>query len=207
MAKMEKIRRKNAAIAAIDMFAKNPNMTYERVAQILDVTPKTISVWMSNPEFIDKMYSRYMEVAKRGNVYAARLVLEHFGKLENKIKIQVESNFEKFMKVDETEDADFFEVSDEQEEVLELISDPNISLPERDPTNDTPEAKTFVEKKSLKATQKEITMMNRASERYKVRKRAKAVGLPLLSPGRHTRTERQQWMQKLEQLEKEKNSK
>ena len=222
MAKMEKIRRKNAAIAAIDMFAKNPNMTYERVAQILDVTPKTISVRMSNPEFIDKMYSRYMEVAgvelpaviqavieeaKRGNVHAARLVLEHFGKLENKIKIQVESNFEKFMKVDETEDADFFEVSDEQEEVLELISDPNISLPERDPTNDTPEAKTFVEKKSLKATQKEITMMNRASERYKVRKRAKAVGLPLLSPGRHTRTERQQWMQKLEQLEKEKNSK
>ena len=63
MAKMEKIRRKNAAIAAIDMFAKNPNMTYERVAQILDVTPKTISVWMSNPEFIDKMYSMYMEVA------------------------------------------------------------------------------------------------------------------------------------------------
>ena len=26
MAKMEKIRRKNAAIAAIDMFAKNPNI-------------------------------------------------------------------------------------------------------------------------------------------------------------------------------------
>ena len=40
------------------------------------------------------------------------------------------------------------------------------------------------------------------SDRYLIRKRAKAVGLDLLPSGRRTKSERSDWMKKLEKLEK-----
>ena len=128
------------------MLASNPGIRYKDVASKLGVSATTITNWMCSPDVVDRVYKRYMELAgnelpavvqavieeaKLGNVHAARLVLEHFGKLENKIKVQVESNFEKFMKGDDTEDAEFFEVTENQEQVLETLTDDNIKLPEK----------------------------------------------------------------------------
>ena len=123
--------------------------------------------WLSDPNFIEDIYIRYMEIAgfelpavikatigeaKRGNVHAARLILEHFGKLENKLKIQVESNFEKFIKTDAKE-VEFFEVTDKQNEAFDLISEhvgTDIELPERDKVNNNPTERRKKEKKHLK---------------------------------------------------------
>ena len=214
---------KIAINAAIEMIANSPGIRYKDIADKLNVSSATIGNWMCSPMVIDKVYKRYMELAgnelpavvqavieeaKLGNVHAARLVLEHFGKLENKLKIQVESNFEKFMKGDNAEEVEFFEVTDKQEEVLEMLSDDNIKLPERHSSNDEPKARDDFEKNRLKykvnkAKIKEAEV-TKQSERYKIRRRAKAVNLELLSPGRHSKSERDNWMKELEKREKNK---
>ena len=223
MGKIIKNTNKVAISAAIDMLASNPGIRYKDVGEKLGYSATTITNWMCSPVVIDRVYKRYMELAgnelpavvqaiieeaKLGNVHAARLILEHFGKLENKIKVQVESNFEKFMKGDDTEEAEFFEVTESQEEVLEILSDSNIKLPERHSSNDFPKARDEFEKNRLKykinEKQKNEEEIKRQSERYLIRKRAKLVDLDLLPPGRHTKTARDQWMRKLIQLESEK---
>ena len=100
---------------ALELLATNPSMSQTQIAKHLGIEPRTVRYWLSDPLFVDEFYKRYMEVAglelpsviaamfeeaKMGNVQAGRLLLEHFGKLENRIKIQVESPFEKFMKID-----------------------------------------------------------------------------------------------------------
>ena len=109
MGNLTDIKKKNVSTRAIEVLSKNLHMTYEQVAKEAGVSKGTISTWMSNPDFIEKVYNRYMEVAgtelpavvqamieeaKLGNVHAAKLILEHFGKLEQKLSIKVESNFE-----------------------------------------------------------------------------------------------------------------
>ena len=211
---------KIAINAAIDMLASNPGIRYKDVASKLGVSATTITNWMCSPDVVDRVYKRYMELAgnelpavvqavieeaKLGNVHAARLILEHFGKLENKIKVQVESNFEKFMKGN-TEDAEFFEVTENQEQVLEILSDNNIQLPERHTSNNKPKARDDFEKDRLKYKIKKAQISEseakKQSNRYLIRKRAEAVDLELLSPGRHSRSERDNWMKELEKREK-----
>ena len=66
------------------------------VADKIGVSPPTMRSWLADPNFVEDIYIRYMEMAgfelpaviqatigeaKRGNVQAARLVLEHFGAL------------------------------------------------------------------------------------------------------------------------------
>jgi hypothetical protein len=179
---------------------------------------------LSDPLFIDEVYKRYMEVAglelpsviasmfeeaKMGNVQAGRLLLEHFGKLENRIKIQVESPFEKFMKVD-ADDAEFVDMDDETKQVLDQVASAmevdNIELPERNPINDKPKKREKEEKARLstlgfKSIKKKVEDKKQQS-RYLVRKRALAVELDLLPPGRHSKGTRDEWMAKLEELEK-----
>ena len=220
MGKIIKNTDKIAINAAIDMLASNPGIRYKDVGDKLGYSATTITNWMCSPAVIDRVYKRYMELAgnelpavvqavieeaKLGNVHAARLILEHFGKLENKIKVQVESNFEKFMKGD-TEDAEFFEVTEKQEEVLEVLSNDKIQLPERHPSNDEPKARDDFEKDRLKYKMKKAQISEseakKQSNRYLIRKRAEAVDLELLSPGRHSRSERDNWMKELEKREK-----
>ena len=222
---MEKLIQKTETIRiqqAIDIIAANPAMQLKEVAKQVGVSANSITHWLKHPKIIDRIYDRYMIIAgtqlpevvqaiineaKLGNVHAARLVLEHFGKLENKLKIQVESNFEKFMKDDDAEEGDFFEVTEDQEEVLEELSDSQVYLPPRDPSNDNPKAKSDLDKQLLKhqmarADKNRLERTNQA-DRYQIRKRARKVGLELMPSGRHTRSERDEWMQKLEKLEEE----
>ena len=229
---MDKLKKNNAhgnvdkisMNAAIDLVAFNTGIKKTEIANKLNLHVNTVMNWMKNPEVVDKIYKRYMQIAgnelpaviqatieeaKLGNVHASRLILEHFGKLENKLKIQVESNFEKFMKVgDDAESIDFEDVTDGQMEVLNELSDDKIVLPERHKSNDKPKSRERFEKNRLrdkilekKARKSEPTNQAR---RYLIRKRAKAVGLELLPPGRKTKSERDKWMKTLEELEKKK---
>tara|TARA_R100000808_G_C2069835_1_gene97825 strand:- start:150 stop:686 length:537 start_codon:yes stop_codon:yes gene_type:complete len=152
--------------------------------------------------------------AQHGNVQAGRLILEHFGKLDTRVKIQVESPFEKFMKMENVEDAEF--VNDKEitngaisiaEQASSLIPDDS-ELPDRDVRNNRPRFREKQEESMLKyATQK---AKNKISERalqrkmYERRKRAKAVGLELLSAGRSSKGQRDEWWKKLEKMEIEK---
>ena len=206
---------------AIDIIASNPSMQLKEVAKEVGVSTNSITNWLKHPKVIERIYDRYMIIAgtqlpevvqavineaKLGNVHAARLILEHFGKLENKLKIQVESNFEKFMKEGDTEEGDFFEITENQDEVLDKLSDNQVYLPPRDPSNDNPTAKLELDSQLLKhqmarADKNRLERTNQA-DRYQIRKRAKKVGLKLMPSGRHTRSERNAWMRKLIELER-----
>ncbi len=208
---------------ALELLATNPSMNMTTIARHLDIEPRTVRYWMSDPLFVDEVYKRYMEVAgielpsiiaamfeeaKMGNVQAGRLLLEHFGKLENRIKIQVESPFEKFMKVD-ADEAEFIEMDDQTKQVLDQVSSvmdiDNIELPERNPINNHQAKRqkdelAKVEKLGFNNLKKKAEGKKQQS-RYQVRKRALAVGLDLLPPGRHSKGTRDNWMAKLEELE------
>ena len=225
MGNLTDIRKKNVSTIAIEVLAKNLHMSYEQVAKEAGVAKGTISKWMSNPDFIEKVYSRYMELAgtelpavvqamieeaKLGNVHAAKLILEHFGKLEQKLSIKVESNFEKFMSNVDSQEAEWFEVTNEETELLDVIAehvgDDKIELPERHISNNSPKLRDDYERERLKGKVKarkiEISEKDKQAERYLIRKRAKAVDLELLGSGRHTKSERDRWMRKLEELDK-----
>ncbi len=214
-------------LTAIELMASQPHLTNEQIAKKCNISRRTLTTWSSNPLFVESVYERYMEIsgaqipnvieamineAKLGNVQAGRLILEHYGKLENKLKIEVESNFDKFMRFDgEVDDAEFFEVSKEQEEVLDKVSaaiGSKEQLPDRDTSNDQPKIREKKEKdKLLKVTRSSIkrnSQKDYQNKVYRIRKRAKAVGLALLPAGRHPKGRRTEWEKQLERLEIEK---
>ena len=210
---------------AIELYASDPSISLKSISVKCGVNRKTVQKWMGNPDFLECLYKRYMEIsgvelpaviqatieeAKRGNVQAARLVLEHFGKLENRIKIQVESNFEKFMKVD-SDEVDFTDITDEDsamfDKVAEHLVTKDVELPERDSSNDSPRKRESSEKSRIQVArfsqikkEKEADAQHSA---YEIRKRANKVKLDLLPPGRHSQTTRDEWMEKLILLESE----
>ena len=115
-------------VLAIELLALNPNMTIKEVAERVGVTEKSIHHWRKDIMFVDKVYERYMtefggqlpavinamvREAKHGNVQAARLVLEHSGKLVKNVNITIDSPFEKFLKAEDIEDAEIIEEFDE----------------------------------------------------------------------------------------------
>ena len=123
-------------LIAIELLSQNPSLHQKAIAEKLNVDVRTVRGWLTDPDFIDEIYKRYMEVsgielpavikamieeAKLGNVQAGRLILEHFGKLESRIKIQVESPFEKFMRMD-GDDAEFVDMTGEEQSDMDLVS-------------------------------------------------------------------------------------
>ena len=210
-------------LIAIELISKNPSMHQKTLAKKIGVDERTIRNWLSDPDFIDEIYKRYMEVsgielpavikamieeAKLGNVQAGRLILEHFGKLENRIKIQVESPFEKFMRMD-GEDAEFVDISDKEQDDMDLVSKvmdiEDVELPERDIANSSPRLREKNEKKTLKeSTIKQIKkekVKQQLNNAYRLRKRAEDVGLKLLGSGRQSKGARDKWLEKLQKLE------
>ena len=225
---MDLVKKDKVRLLAIEILAMSPSISKLELAQKLEISRPALDKWMSDPLFIDAWYKRYMEVAgnelpnvigamireaKEGNVQAGRLILEHFGKLDTRVKIQVESPWEKFMKM-EAQDAEF--VIDEEitngaidigEQASAIVSNVG-DLPDRNPSNDTPRLRESSEKKTLnlatsKARKKAVEKVTQ-QKMYQRRKRAKNVGLELLSAGRHSKGAREKWGKELESREIEK---
>ena len=138
-----KKKKKPSKILAIDLFAFNPQITVQQVADQLGVTKKSVLMWREDPNFIDAIYDRYMvefgsqlpsvlnamvREAQAGNVQAGRLVLEHSGKLVKNINVTIDSPFEKFLKG--VESAEVVE-DDDIIDVAESIDDDFDDFPER----------------------------------------------------------------------------
>ena len=82
--------------AAIDYIATHISATNKDIANLVGISVQTLSKWRQSPDFVDAVYKKYMnyagnelpqvtqaliEEAKMGNVQAAKLILEHFGKI------------------------------------------------------------------------------------------------------------------------------
>ena len=117
MKKLKKTKKMMARTEAIELFANNVKIDNKTVAEQVGISAPTLRYWLSDPDFSEALYKRYMEIAgveipavvqamieeaKLGNVQAGKLILEHFGKLVPKLDIQV-SNFEKFISAEEAE--------------------------------------------------------------------------------------------------------
>lgn len=87
--------------------------TKEEIAEMVGVRRETIWQWQKNPAFNQAVYDRFMELAekdlpevvaatfreaKKGNVQAQKLILEHFGKFRPGLDLSTsDSPFKQFI--------------------------------------------------------------------------------------------------------------
>ena len=195
-------QRKPHKVLAIELFALNPAITVKEVASKVGVSDICVAKWRQDPMFIDKIYERYMtefgsqlpavinamvREAKHGNVQAARLVLEHSGKLVKNVNITIDSPFEKFLKSDDIQDAEIVEIFDD----VVIPED----LPERKPSKTVKQEKVALKSEIEKDRydNKKKTRNDMRKEWYRWKKRAKAVGIKPLSAKRPTKGQRKEW--------------
>jgi hypothetical protein len=211
---------------AAEIYALNPDITAQEVADALGVKVRTVVDWKSDPNFVDAIYNRYMvefggeipavlnamiREAKSGNVQAGRLILEHSGKLVKNINVTVDSPFEKFMKKIEVADV----VDGEIEEVQEIIDEiPEevidiTTLPERKIENQAhrvAKEKKQV-KKIVKSEKEKAKYLDQRKRWYRWKKRAEAVGVEPLKAKRPTKGQRVAWQEEIKRRELEKKDK
>jgi hypothetical protein len=196
---------------AIELLATQPDISAKEAANQLGIHEQTIVGWKKNPEFVDAIYDTYMvqfgtelpgvlqamiNQGKAGNVQAARLVLEHSGKLVKNINVTVDSPFEKFLKKDATpieyKDAEIQDIVDDVPDI------PGVVLPE--PLDEDPGER---KRKEVLDIRKEISRSKRSLARrkmYKLRKRAEAVGLEPLGK-KPSALEKENWLKEIERRE------
>ena len=208
-------KRKPSKVLAIDLFAFNPQMTVAEVADKIGVTKKSVLMWREDPNFIDAIYDRYMiefgfqlpavlnsmiREAQAGNVQAARLVLEHSGRLVKNINVTIDSPFEKFLKEIEVAEV----ISDEDIiDVAENIEDDFIELPERNTENQVERTKkeNLLNRKAIKEEEKRLAYNQKQKEWRQWRLRAEKVEIPPLKSRRPTPAQRKEWQNKIIQAE------
>ena len=202
-----KKKKKPSKILAIDLFAFNPQITVQQVADKLGVTKKSVLMWREDPNFIDAIYDRYMvefgsqlpsvlnamvREAQAGNVQAGRLVLEHSGKLVKNINVTIDSPFEKFLKG--FENAEVVE-DDDIIDVAVSFDDDFDDLPERVVENQIKRTRdeNIRNRKVIMEEEKKAAYNKQQREWRRWRIRAKKVGIEPLKGRRPTPAQRKDW--------------
>ena len=218
MEKSLKVKSKPEKVLAVEIFALQPSVTVEEVANKIGVSKNAVKKWRSDPNFLDACYDRYMiefgsqlpsvlnamvREAQAGNVQAGRLVLEHSGKLVKNINVTIDSPFEKYLQAEKAE-VDYMDA--EVQDIVEDVPDmPDIVLPERKIEDQKARAKS--EFQTIKqAAQSSKRRMSR-NRMHKWKNRARAVGVPVLPKGRPTKAQKKEWMELVRAKEKEMRNK
>jgi transcriptional regulator with XRE-family HTH domain len=195
---------------AIEILASNAKMSNRELAKQLGINKTTISAWMNDKDFIDAIYHRYMEVAGKylpaviqaqiteamaGNTRAAELILKHFGKLQDRLVIEIESPFSQHLKKQDIQDAQVTE-SDAIEIGNNIEVENSIPLPPKDESANTPK-RALNDRLKLKEAYDKVKYTKDINSRYMIRKRAKNVELKMLPSKRPTQAVRRRWLKKL----------
>ena len=213
---------------AVDFVAMTPGITNKGLAQAMDKCEHTISSWRRNGTFIDACYNRFIELnglrlmtvmeamfreAEEGSVPAAQLILKHYNKLTDTIRIEMESPWEKYLRFGEIADVEVIDITTEDAkeigssaEIKSILPNIALPLPPRNPENDQPVKRARKQKERLGKVKKiGYTLEQKRKKRnvnYALRARAKKVGLQPLSHGRKTDLDRKEWLKELIDLEK-----
>ena len=207
---MEVYNLSSGQLEAVEIIALKPAETNKSVAKQVGVSENTMGAWRKNPEFINACFERFREVAgtrlmsvmdamfneaEEGNVPAARLILEHYNKLNPTINISIDSPFERFLKAGKISDAEVLSPM----EVLQIVD------AQPDDSNDKVMIKTQEKqlKKSITGAYKDQKRKQSKRERYALRQRALRVGMEPLPSGRPKPEHRKKWLKQLEKREKE----
>lgn len=198
---------------AAELVGRNPAITDREVCEILQIGRSPYDKIKKDKTFYEKMEASFeksitkdlllvdvamIKEAQAGNVQAARYLAERHGKFVKRYHIEVKSPYELFAKEVE---------AIEGEEVTQEIQLSQKELPKRDKRNNHPILRANQEKKQLHSTlvklKREKTPQFKAdrADRYRLRQRAKAVGLKPLPPGKPTQAQRRKWLDKLIKLE------
>ena len=192
---------------AVDLNAHTPNIKHREVANQLEISDKTLMKQRKDGNFWDKVYSTFMQSfegelpdilramcreAKAGNQMAARLVLEHSGKLQKNIHVTIASPFEQWLA----------QSGNNQTEEAEIVLD---TLPHRTAEN-TPETTQNDLVKLDRVIQKKQAWNTRRRELHKWVKRAEAVGITTLPARRPTKGQRLEWEMSIIQAEDEQSN-
>ena len=207
---MEIVKRKKKLnikqMAAVEMLAQNPGLKNKELAVSLKIGVSAIREWKRDPIFIDAFYNRFMDVAGRylpsvlmaqireaqeGNTQAATLVLKHWGKFEDVVVHKIEAPFMQFQKMQIAEDAEL--VEDDAIDIGESFEIPENVLPKRNVENDNPIAVKRKQTAHLKGSYKVDKVNKQQMERHYWRKRAKAVSIEPLPPGRPSLDKLNKW--------------
>ena len=206
---------------AVELLSSKPGIRTKEAAKTLNCTTETIRAYKRIPAFNEAVYSRFMDIsggklvnvvaamireAERGNVQAANLVLRHYGKIEDKITLRIESPFEKFLKIGHVTDVEVIETMTPED--LGGSFEVEVDLPERDTVNDTQKTRVTNEKRALKKvyTEDDRKRKKRRNTAYLLRLRAEKVGMKTLPPGRQRQNMRDDWVRELKNREKILNS-
>tara|TARA_Y100000593_G_scaffold92335_1_gene183591 strand:- start:7505 stop:8182 length:678 start_codon:yes stop_codon:yes gene_type:complete len=199
----KQLRTIKAKQEAIEVLASNAKISNNELAKQLGVNKNMINAWMNDKDFIDAIYHRYMEVAGKylpaviqaqiteamaGNTRAAELILKHFGKLQDRLVIEVESPFMQHLKRENITDA---------EEAVEIGNnitiENNIPLPPKDESANAPK-KAINDRLRLEKAYDKVKYKEDINSRYMIRKRAKLVNLKPLPSKRPTAAVRRKWL-------------
>ena len=215
MEKSLKVKSKPEKVLAVEIFALQPSVTVEEVANKVGVSKNVVKKWRSDPNFLDACYDRYMiefgsqlpsvlnamvREAQAGNVQAGRLVLEHSGKLVKNINITVDSPFEKFLKAvpdaEVVEDAEVIEAA----EVVESEFD---ELPDRTEGDQNVRIRkeNLLNKKAIEKEERKLKYNQKQKEWYRWRTRGKKVGIEPLKGRRPTPAQRKDWQNSIIEAE------
>ena len=208
---MANIQKRAEKALAVEIFATQPDKSISQVAIEVGVDPKTMYNWRCDHKFMDAIYERYMVVfggelpavlsamvreAKAGNVQAGRLVLEHSGKLVKNVNVTIDSPFEKWLK--KVDDAEVVDGEIIEDEVVDLVDEIKVEIDNLPPREvEDPVVREDREIKSLAKQKKKAQYNLQQREWYKWKKRAKAVGVEMLSGGRPTPGQRLAWEQEI----------
>ena len=206
---------------AVDFVAMTPGITNKSLAQAMDKCEHTISAWRKNGTFIDACYNRFIELnglrlmtvmeamfreAEEGSVPAAQLILKHYNKLTDTIRIEMESPWEKYLRFGDIADVEVIDITTEDAKEMGSSAEIKSILPPRNPENDQPVKRARIQKERLGKVKKTgYTLEQKRKKRnvnYALRARAKKVGLQPLSHGRKTDLDSKEWLKELVELEK-----
>ena len=184
---------------AVDLYAHTPNIKHSEVAKQLEISDKTLLKLRKDGNFWDRVYSTFMQSfegelpdilramcreAKAGNQMAARLVLEHSGKLQKNFHVTIASPFEQWLARSENNQIE------EGEIVLDQLAPRTTDNAPKKAHND------FIEL----GLQKKV-WNKRRRELHRWNKRAEAVGISPLPPRRPTKGQRLTWEESIVRAE------
>ena len=202
---------------AIELFATNPDIEVQKVAEIIGVNRVTVSVWRQDPSFHQKVLSRFnLELEGRlpsmlsalereclaGNINGLKLILEYLNKLQKNVSLVVLSPFEEWLQSKNIKNVEDIE----EAEMVDMVDVSNFKeLPPRTDKNNHMEVhRERVRLKNAPLKDKSIKKRNKARrELYKWQKRAIAAGVGSLPARRPTPGQRKAWEKEIIKKEKQ----
>ena len=186
---------------AVDIYATTPNVQHNFVADELGISYKTLLKLRKDADFWKKVWDTYLVTyeadvldvcramvreALAGNTSAGRLVLEHSGKLQKNIHINISSTFEQYL---ESQQGKQLEPTKEiiEAEVVPVEIQQEFQHIDRE-----------LEKKKA--------VLEKRRELYSWSRRAEAVGIAPMPPKRPTKGQRLDWEMSIIQAEDEQSN-